>query len=111
MIGYPKLVGQFLDAGKNSQKWKQYLFYLKLNRKDGFGILEKKTQGEKFHELKNLKPCIILDFSKLVWPILATTKMWAPFEIQIHFELGPLFLKVAKKIDEDENPCQDKRNG
>ena len=48
MLEYPKLVWEILDAEKNLQKGKQYLFHLKL------------------HELKNFNPYIFLDFTKLV---------------------------------------------
>ena len=60
------MVWAFLDAEKNLQKGKQYLFHLKLNREGAFGDFGEETQGEKFYELNNLTPCIILDFSKLV---------------------------------------------
>ena len=66
MVGCPKLVGPILDAEKNSQIENSTYFLFKINRKGALGILEKKTQREKLHELKNLDPCISLDFSKLV---------------------------------------------
>ena len=76
MFEHPKLVAQFLDAEKITQNSNSAISHLKINGKGLLGIFEKKTQGTKFHELENLAPCIFLDFTKLVWPILATTKMW-----------------------------------
>ena len=111
MVEYPKLVGPILDAKKNSQNENSTSFLFKLKRKCALGILGKKPQGAKFHELKNIDPYISLDFTKLVWPILATTKMWALFEIQNHLELKPLFLEVAKIERGFQNPWQSKWKG
>ena len=66
MLEYPKLAWEILDAKKNSHIENITLFHLKINRKGVQGIFEKKTQGAKFIELKNLDPCIFLDFTKLV---------------------------------------------
>ena len=41
-------------------------------------------------------PCNILDFTKLVWPILEQLKMWATFEIQNTLNCGPHFYKLQK---------------
>ena len=56
MLEYPKLVWAILDAEKNSQIENSTYFLFKINRKGALGILEKKSQGEKFYELKNLNP-------------------------------------------------------
>ena len=61
-----KWIWAALNARKNYHKQNSTISHLKLNRKGAYGILEKKTQGAKFHELDNLEPCISLDFTKLV---------------------------------------------
>ena len=66
MIETPKLFWPILDAGKNPQNEDSASFLFKINRKGAWGILGKKKQGAKFHELKNIDPCISLDFTKLV---------------------------------------------
>ena len=66
MPEYPKLVWAILDAKKNSQKENNTFSYLKLNRKGDWGVLGKKPQGAEIHDLKNINPCISLDFTKLV---------------------------------------------
>ena len=66
MLDHPKLVWAILNARKNYHKQNNTISHLKLNRKGAYGILEKKTQGAKFHELDNIEPCIFLDFTKLV---------------------------------------------
>ena len=66
MLDRPKVVWAILNTRKNCHKQNSTIFHLKLNRKGAYGILEKKTQGAKFHELDNLEPCILLDFTKLV---------------------------------------------
>ena len=66
MLDHPKLVAQFWNAEKITQNANSTISHLKINRKGAYGILGKKTQGAKFHELDNLEPCILLDFTKLV---------------------------------------------
>ena len=66
MLTTPKLVWPIFNAGNNPQKENSTIFYLKINEKGGLEVLEKKIQGKKFHELKNLKPFIFLDLTKLV---------------------------------------------
>ena len=43
-----------------------------------------------------VNPCNILDFSKLVWPILEQIKIWGIFEIQATLNYGPHFWKLQK---------------
>ena len=66
MLEHPKLVAQFWHAEKNHPKANSTISYLKEIEKGVWGIFEKETQGAKFHELDNLEPCILLDFTKLV---------------------------------------------
>ena len=66
MIEFPKLAGPILVAEKNPQNENSAYFLFKINRKGAWGISGKNPQGAKFHELKNIDPCISLDFTKLV---------------------------------------------
>ena len=52
-----------------------------------------------------------MQISKIVLSIFDKNKMWGSFWIQKHFELHPTFLLMTKMFLEDENLCQDKRNG
>ena len=62
MLDLPKLVVQFWDAKKITQNANSTFS----PKKRGIWNFENKIQRQKFHELKNFTPCIILDFSKLV---------------------------------------------
>ena len=41
-------------------------------------------------------PCNIMEFTKLVWPILEQLKMWPIFDIQSTLNYGPHFWKLQK---------------
>ena len=111
MLEHPKLVAQFLECIENLPNAKQYHFLLKEITKRVFGDFWEINTRHKIPWTWNSWTLHFSEFYKIGLTNFGNNKNVAPFWIQIHFELGLLFLNVVKGFWKDDNHCQDKWNG
>ena len=105
------MVGIILDVEKELPKFKQHHFHLKINREGSLGNFWAENTRHKIPWTWKTWTLHFSGFYKIGLTNFRNNKNVAPFWIQIHFELGLLFLNVEKEIWKDDNHCHDIWNG